>query len=72
MLFMELDKEKRISRLVSVFHGRAFPEAEAWLVGYAALIEACALNVHLPENLALVSRQHRRGPSGICSALRGR
>lgn len=57
---MKTSSKNRISRAVSIFHGRALPEREALLVGYAALIEAYELSVPLPERLALVSHQHRR------------
>lgn len=57
---MTTSPKNRISRTVSVFHGRALPEREALLVGYAALIEAYELSVPLPERLALISHQHRR------------
>lgn len=57
---MDSPTKKRFSQSVSDFHGRALPEPEAMLVGYAALIEAYGLAVPLPERLALISRQHRR------------
>ena len=57
---MEDSPKKRFSRAVSVFHDRTLPEREALLVGYAALIEAYALPVPLPDRLALISHQHRR------------
>jgi hypothetical protein len=53
-------QKNRISRSVSVLHGRTLPEPAASLVGYGALIEAYDLGVPLPERLALVSRRHRR------------
>jgi Fic family protein len=57
---MKTPSKNHISHTVSVFHGRALPEREMVLVGYAALIEAYELNLPMPERLALVSRQHRR------------
>jgi hypothetical protein len=57
---MEDSPKNRFSRLVSVFHERTLPEREAFLVGYAALIEAYSLPVPLPDRLALISHQHRR------------
>lgn len=53
-------QKNRFSRAVSAFHDRTLPEREAFLVGYAALIEACTLSVPLPDRLALISHQHRR------------
>src|SRR5579863_6605080 len=60
MIFMSNAPENRISRTVTVFHGRVLPEPEMSLVGYAALADAFELRVPLPEQLAAVSKQHRR------------
>ena len=57
---MEDSPRNRFSCAVSVFHDRTLPEREAFLVGYAALIEAYSLPVPLPDRLALISHQHRR------------
>jgi len=57
---MKQPPENRFSRVVSIFHDRPLPEREAFLVGYAALIEAYSLPVPLPDRLALISHQHRR------------
>jgi len=65
-------QKKRISRIVRVFHGRALPESEGLLVGYGALIDAFALEVPLPDRLALVSRQHRRYDTDEWSVYRPR
>jgi hypothetical protein len=50
----------RISRVVSVFHGRALPESGCTLAGYAALIEKYELNVPLPERCACIGQHHNR------------
>ncbi len=46
---MKNAQNNRISRTISVFHGRPLPEPEVLLVGYAALIEAYELRVPLPR-----------------------
>lgn len=60
MIFMDIVSENRISRTVTVFHGRGLPEAEMSLVGYAALADAYDLKGPLPEQLAAVGKHHRR------------
>ena len=57
---MENSPKNRFSRIVNVFHDRTLPEPEAFLVGYAALIEAYSLPAPLPNRMALISHQHRR------------
>jgi hypothetical protein len=47
------------SHKISSFHGRAAPE-EGWIVGYGALIEAFALQIPLPDKLALISTKNRK------------
>ena len=50
---------KHYSLKINVFHGRQAPETGT-LVGYGAIIEAHALQVPLPETLALISAKKRR------------
>lgn len=50
---------KRYSQQISIFHGRQTPEIGV-LVGYGAIIDAHALQVPLPETLALISAKKRR------------
>ncbi len=57
---MDFTSENQISRPVTIFHGRSSPETGALLVGYAALMAAYDLKVHLPEQLAVISPRHRR------------
>lgn len=51
-------KPNKISKKISVFHGRNAPE-EGLLVGYGALIEAYKLAVPLPKILTLISTKKR-------------
>ena len=60
---MENPPINHFSRIVSVFHDRMLPEREAFVVGYAALIEAYSLPVPLPDRLAL--KRHRRYDTDI-------
>ncbi|WP_373648997.1 hypothetical protein [Schlesneria sp. DSM 10557] len=60
LIFMEDSPDNRFSREVTVFHDRKLPERDAFLVGYAALIDAYSLPAPLPDRLALISHQHRR------------
>lgn len=57
---MESQKKNIISRSLSIFQGRSLPESDAWLVGYAALIDHYNLKVPLPENLSIISRRHKK------------
>lgn len=50
---------KHISLEISIFHGRQSPEPGK-LVGYGAIIEAYALPVPLPTQLALISKKKRK------------
>lgn len=54
-----MEQIKRISREVSIFHGRHAPEPGT-LIGYGAIIEAFHLPVPFPERLALISKKHRQ------------
>lgn len=57
---MKIEEPKQISRSVNIFQGRLVPETQAYLAGYAALIEAYQLQVPLPEKLAVISSQHKQ------------
>jgi Fic family protein len=57
---MKNDKNILFSQSSKVFQGRPFLEAEGWLAGYAALINAYTLQVPLPAKLSLISHQHKR------------
>lgn len=57
---MNFEKYNINSQSVTLFHGRALPEAEMWLAGYSALIHAFDLQVPLPEKLSVISSQHKR------------
>ena len=50
---------KRITRRISIFHGRKAPE-EGFLVGYGALVEDYALAAPMPARLALISPLKRK------------
>jgi len=53
---------KQFSLELSVFHGRNVPE-EGVIVGYGAILEAYALPVPIPHQLAFVSSKHRQSES---------
>jgi Fic family protein len=52
-------KNTRLSRKITIFHGRIPPEPGI-LVGYGAIIEAFQLPVPLPDKLALISYKNRQ------------
>jgi len=56
--FMDFSPEHRFSGPVAIFHDRRLPEA-ATPVGYAALIDAFALEVPLPTRLSAIGPKHR-------------
>ncbi len=47
-----------------VFHGFSSPERGSLLAGYAALIEAHALKVPLPDSLCIVGTRHKKYVDG--------
>ncbi len=51
---------KDFSENLSIFQGRALPEREGGLEGYATLINAYDLKVPLPEMLSFISAKHVR------------
>ncbi|MBL8675891.1 MAG: Fic family protein, partial [Alphaproteobacteria bacterium] len=57
---MEIKEKKQISRTLSVFQERLIPEPNAYLAGYAALMDAYDLKVPSPEKLAAISSQHKK------------
>jgi len=51
-------KKLRLSKKVTVFHGRQLPEP-AHVVGYAALIDFFDLKVTVPQTIALISEKNK-------------
>jgi len=57
---MKQIKNNCFSEKISVFQGKALPESDGSLAGYAALINAYDLKVPLPEMLSFISIKHVR------------
>lgn len=57
-IFVDIPSKNRFSGPVTVFHERALPE-RATPAGYAALIDAYALEVPLPRTLSATGEHHR-------------
>ena len=55
-----MSNDTNFSHTVSVFHDRRLPEKEAYLAGYAALIQTYSLQAPIPDILSAISTKHKK------------